>query len=155
MSLGTEFQQASIEAVAEFANAGALLKPTTDEYNTLTGLQEFSYEPTRFEYVTVTNQTLPKQSTLPMAGFRQSHIYFTFPAEEVDETWGVMTGVSKTPEMAWTDQLANVWYDEDSEKWVVPYASTYTAHDIVAIEKIIVNDVIVGYYALMEYQEGQ
>ena len=154
MTIGEELQLASIEAIAEFANKGVLLEPTTDEYDSSTGLVAASYVPHKFEYVNVTNQSLPKESTLSTAGFRQSYIYFTFPGIEVDEVWGVISGESKDTELPWTDRLDNIWYDENTEEWVIPYAANYIAHDIVETEKIVVNDIIVGYYALLQYQEG-
>ncbi|RKX84418.1 MAG: hypothetical protein DRP58_07285 [Spirochaetes bacterium] len=153
---GQSFQNASASVVSKFANKGIILQPATDEYDPLTGFQSLSYTPHHFEYVTVDNKTLEKDSVNMVAGSRQSVIWFTFPEEIVDSTWGVLPsdapGVAETT--VWTDYFENVWFDEINEKWIAPYSTTYPVRDIVQLEKVIVNDIIVGYYALLEYTEN-
>jgi len=153
---GQSFQNASANTVRVFANKGILLQPATDEYVPTTGTQNLSYVPHHFEYVTVSNKKLEKASVNMVAGERQSVIWFTFPNIEVDGTWGVLPsdapGVAGTT--VWADYFENVWYDEVNEKWIAPYASSYPVRDIRRLEKVIVNDIIVGYYALLEYKEN-
>ena len=158
---GQSFQNASATVVSRFANKGVLLEPVTNDYDPLTGKTAYSYAPYTFEFVTVTNKSLPKDSALKVASLRQTLIWFTFPQKVIDRSWGVLTvdaveapGTrAEIPETPWTDRAENIWYDEVAEAWVIPFESSYTPQDIVDLEKVVVNDIIVGYYALLEYKE--
>jgi len=162
MSPGQKFQAASAAVVSKFANKGILMQPMTDVYDPLTGKQALSYIPHHLEYVTVSNKALEKASVNMTAGIRETVIWFTFPQEIVNSTWGVLSSgvllpsgpVEPSETEAWTDYFKNVWYDEDNARWIVPYTNDYPIQDIRQIEKVVVNDVIVGYYALLEYREN-
>ncbi len=119
MTRGEKLRQASARVVSKFANKGALLKPTSDDYDPGTGVQDT--QPDRFdlEYVTVTDKT-NKDTSLKATSFRESVVWFTTSIQLiVNETW-VIEGIN-------------------AEKY-----------DIITLEKVVVNDVIVGYYALIK-----
>ncbi len=125
MTPGERLQASSAKVVNKFANKGWLLEPKTDDYNPLEGKVEYNYSPHSFEWVTVDNKSLPKDSALKVASLRQSLIWFTSADLAVDRSWGIIP--------------------EDKPDGI--------PRDIVGLEKVIVNDVIVGYYALLEYKE--
>ncbi len=152
---GQSFQNASASVVSKFANKGILLQPASDEYDPATGEQALSYVPHHFEYVTVTNKTLEKEAVDMVAGFRQSVIWCTFTVDAINTTWGALpsTAPGVAEVTAWTDYFENAWYDEVGERWIAPYKAVYPVQDIKQLEKVIVNDIIVGYYLLLEYTE--
>jgi len=152
---GQSFQNGSATVVGVFANKGILLQPSTDEYDPATGYQALSYVPHYFDYVTVSNKTLEKESVDMLAGIRQSVIWFTYPASIVDSTWAVLPSTAPGIDDAtiWTDYLENIWYDEVNDRWISPYATSFPVQDIKQLEAVIVNDIVVGYYALLEYRE--
>ncbi|RKY54003.1 MAG: hypothetical protein DRP93_05680 [Candidatus Neomarinimicrobiota bacterium] len=159
MTPGERFQASSLKVVGKFANKGVLLQPQDDDYEPTTGKVSYTYTPYAFEYVTVTNKSLPKDSALKVASLRQSLIWFSFTGPEIFRSWGILTveaaSFDPTSELSepWVDYTGSIWYDEVSEKWVIPFTPNYAAMDIVDLEKVVVNDVIVGYYALLEYKE--
>jgi len=151
MTVGEEFKLMSADVVSDFASHGLLLQPTTDTYNPITGEQSHSFVPIPLEYVIVDNRS--KASTvLKASSFRQRLVYFTTNAHP-DETWGFLVGVTSDNYTQWVSEIAELWIDETDVVWIAPNDMEYTVMDIKSTEKIEVADVVVGYYALLEYRE--
>jgi len=120
-----------------------------DDYEPLIGDTISEMLPHPLRYITIDNKTA-KSVNIKAASYRQSNIYFSTKDLVVDETWGIVTGIDAFDALKWETNDAEDWVALDDESWLEPYANHPQLWDIKEVEPIIVNDIIVGYYALME-----